>query len=137
MSGNFIGTDKPSPYLGNGIDGITIAKGTQSNTIGGSTALANAIRFNNRNGVSVSDNATTGNTIRFNSIAQPELGIDLGGDGQAQQLRKLPDHHVGGYGTTTTVGISFVSLPNGTYTIDFYAVPSAMAKATAISARSR
>ena len=30
-----------------------------------------------------------------------------------------------GYGTTTTVGVSFVSLPNSSYTIDFYASPIA------------
>ncbi|MFI5457897.1 MAG: MBG domain-containing protein [Isosphaerales bacterium] len=126
VSGNYIGTNPTlgSTSLGNGEDGVSIANGAQSNTIGGSTALANFIRFNAQNGVGVYNNATTGNTIRFNSIDRNiELGIDLGGGGSPNNLENCPSITSAGYGTTTTVGVSFVSLPNGSYTIDFYASP--------------
>ena len=124
VSGNFIGTDTALGYtsLNNGEDGISIRNGAQSNTIGGSTALANFIRFNTQNGVGVYDNGTTGNTIRFNSIDRnSELGIELGGTGRPNNLVTSPSITSVGYGTTTTVAVSFVSLPNGSYTIDFYA----------------
>jgi len=126
VSGNYIGTNPTlgSTSLGNGEDGVSIANGAESNTIGGSTALANFIRFNAQNGVGVYNNATTGNTIRFNSIDRnTELGIDLGGGGSPNNLEKSPSVTSAGYGTTTTVGVSFVSLPNGSYMIDFYASP--------------
>ena len=38
-------------------------------------------------------------------------------------LENYPIITSAGSGTTTTVGVSFVSLPNGTYTIDFYVSP--------------
>ena len=83
VAGNDIGSNSDFiSGLGNGDDGIQIANGAQSNTIGGSTALANNILFNTNNGVGVYDNATTGNTIRVNDIrGDGGLGIDLGGDG--------------------------------------------------------
>jgi hypothetical protein len=134
ISGDFIGTDKTATIeLGNGYDGITLAKGTQSNTIGGPASLANKIGFNQRSGVSVWDDGTTGNTIRFNSIrGNGSLGIDLVGDGVTpnhgntqtagpNNLQNYPVITSAAPGTTTTIGISFVSLPNATYTIDFYA----------------
>ena len=76
--------------------------------------------------------ATTGNTIRFNSMrGNGELGIDLGGDGVTpnhgdttaagpNNLENYPNITSAGYGTTTTVGISFIGLPSDTYAIDFY-----------------
>ena len=136
VSGNFIGTDTTVTLaLGNGEDGVMISNGAQLNTIGGSMALANTIRFNAQSGVVVLDNATTGDTIRFNSIDRnSKLGIDLGGDGLTpnhvppatsgpNNWENYPVIMSAGYGTTTTVGVSFVSLPSGPYTIDFYASP--------------
>ena len=78
------------------------------------------------------DNATTGNAIRVNYIRRDGgLGIDLGGDGVTpnhgntvasgpNHLENYPIITSAGSGTTTTVGVSFVGLPNASYTIDFY-----------------
>ena len=136
VSGNDIGSNSDFiSGLGNGDDGIQIANGAQSNTIGGSTALANNILFNTNNGVGVYDNATTGNTIRVNDIrGDGGLGIDLGGDGVTpnhgntvasgpNNLENYPIITSAGSGTTTTVGALFVGLPDAPYTIDFYSTP--------------
>ena len=133
VAGNFIGTDvNGTAILGNGSDAVTVAGGAQSNTIGGTTSSGNTIRGNVGNGVGVFDGATTGNTIRFNAMrGNGGLGIDLGGDGVTpdhgnttapgpNNLENYPNITSAGYGTTTTVGISFIGLPNDTYAIDFY-----------------
>ena len=117
VAGNDIGSNSDFiSGLGNGDDGIQIANGAQSNTIGGSTALANNILFNTNNGVGVYDNTTTGNTIRVNDIrGDGGLGIDLGGDGVTpnhgntvasgpNDLENYPIITSAGSGTTTTVG---------------------------------
>ena len=80
MAGNFIGTDvNGTAVLGNGSDGVTVAGGARSNSIGGTTSSGNTIRENVGNGVGVFDSATTGNTIRFNAMrGNGGLGIDLG-----------------------------------------------------------
>jgi hypothetical protein len=60
VAGNLIGIDSNlAPSLGNGGNGIQIADGAQSNSIGGSTALANTIDSNavallRRGGVTIS-----------------------------------------------------------------------------------
>ena len=138
VSGNDIGSNSDFiSGLGNGDDGIQIANGAQSNTIGGSTALANNILFNTNNGVGVYDNASTGNSIRANSISgatMPGWGLIWGGDGVTpnhgntlssgpNNLENYPIIMSAGSGTTTTVGASFVGVPNASYTIDFYVTP--------------
>jgi hypothetical protein len=136
VSGNWIGNNPADSFtVSNGGDGVSIFRGAQSNTIGGSVALANSIVNNIGNGVGVYGNATTGNTIRFNLIRKNQsLGIDLGGDGGTpnhvppatsgpNNWENYPIITSAGSGTTTTAGVSFVSLPNGTYTLDFYVSP--------------
>ena len=136
VSGNWIGIDPSVNHLPNGQDGVSISNGAQSNMIGGSTALANVIDLNTGNGVGVYDDTTTGNTIRCNWIrGNGGLGIALGTSGTPNpnhgntpaigpnNLLNYPVITSANSGTTTTVGISFVSLPGSSYTIDFYATP--------------
>ena len=82
VAGNLIGPDPTgsqaysgSELIGNEVDGVTIDAGATDNTIGGSlTALRNIISVNQRDGVAVSDNGTTGNLIQGNYI-----GTDISG----------------------------------------------------------
>jgi len=79
VSGNFIGTNATGDAaLPNGDSGVHIAYGADNNTIGGlGLTTANRIAFNNRDGVSVTEDAT-GNAIRRNSIhSNGGKGIDL------------------------------------------------------------
>lgn len=79
-----VGLDGVTP-LGNGRDGIRIRRGASDNVIGaiGSDPLldtdGNVIAHNTKQGVWVLDAASTGNTVRGNSIhSNGGLGIDLG-----------------------------------------------------------
>ncbi|HEX9332829.1 MAG TPA: hypothetical protein VF896_13125, partial [Anaerolineales bacterium] len=69
--------------LGNSGNGIGIDGDPTNNTIGGTASGAsNTIAFNGANGVLLTANTGTGNTISSNSIfANGGLGIDLGDDG--------------------------------------------------------
>jgi len=70
VEGNYIGTDASgTAALPNGWNGVNIWHGAQNNTVGGTAAgEGNTIAFNNQDGVQVDGAATTGNTIRGNSI---------------------------------------------------------------------
>jgi parallel beta-helix repeat protein len=79
VSGNFIGTNSSGTGpLPNGDSGVHIAYGAENNMIGGlGSTTANLIAFNNRDGVSVTEDAT-GNAIRRNSIhSNGGKGIEL------------------------------------------------------------
>lgn len=139
VAGNFLGTDLTgTTALGNAADGVFVSAGANSNTIGygqtgGSTALANTISFNQRSGVTISSTAGQGNSIRGNSIhTSTGLGIDLGGDALTSNdpgdadlgpngLQNFPLISQVIPGATTRVTGTFDSLPNATYTLDFYA----------------
>ncbi|MFH2143753.1 MAG: T9SS type A sorting domain-containing protein [Bacteroidota bacterium] len=76
---NKIGTDCfGTASLGNGIDGIRIGEGPQSNIIGGSPANGNIIAYNQGNGVTIMNDNDDFNLISCNSIfSNNGLGIDL------------------------------------------------------------
>src|SRR5262249_46514897 len=124
--------------IGNGNDGIRIAQGTASNTIGGTqTGAGNIIAFNMQAGVvvgnSVTDTATINNTIRANSISSNSgLGIDLGNDGVTanhvgggvagpNNLHNFPIIVAAAPGSATAVTGTLNSVPNAAVTLDFYA----------------
>jgi hypothetical protein len=136
VTGNYIGTDgtgtKP---VGNGI-GILLLQGATSTRIGGSAALGNVIAFNGTVGIAVTDPMTLGNSIRANSIfGNSGLGIDLNYDGVTpnhlnnadtgpNDLQNFPLIKTATPGASTAVSGSFNSLPNTTFTVDFYANPT-------------
>jgi hypothetical protein len=83
--GNVIGVNGAFS-LGNTGGGIAL-RNASANLIGGDDTMANAgtenvIWYNGGAGVSVQGAASTGNSVRFNSLTgNAGLGIDLGGDG--------------------------------------------------------
>ena len=133
VAGDYIGTNAAgATLLATAATGSSSRVARPTNTIGGTAAAGDTIAENTLAGVAVVGVSTTRITVRGNSIfANGGLGIDLEemesrrsrqhGHFGSQQLAELSaDHSVSG-GTTTTVNISFVSLPKGSYTIDFYA----------------
>jgi hypothetical protein len=76
VSGNYIGTDYTGTYaLGNGANGVMIADGASSNTIGGSTqSERNIISGNAEMGVLITGNRTDNNEVSGNYI-----GTDVDG----------------------------------------------------------
>ncbi len=135
--GNLIGTDVAgSAKLGNALSGVQIDGGASNNTIGGTTAAAsNVIAGNGGAGVSVIG-TSVGNQITANRIfANTGLGIALGtsstpnpnhGNTPAagpNNLLNAPVMTSVGYGSFTNVTVSFVSLPNTSYRLDFYSSP--------------
>ncbi|BBB28359.1 DUF4347 domain-containing protein [Neptunomonas japonica] len=139
IQGNYIGVGSDSTTaISNGTNGIRIT--TESNhTIGGTEAGAgNIIAFNAGDGILLSDNAATDNTILGNSIhSNTQQGIDLGNDGVtandlvdgdgdtgANSLQNFPvlfAASVSGVNTTITGQIN--SNPNTTYRIEFFSSP--------------
>ncbi len=134
VRGNYIGTDaNGTGDLGNLSDGIRIIGSASNNLIGGDTAgAANAIAFNDTNGVVV--NSGTGNSILSNSIsANSSLGIDLGLDGVSPNDDDDPDSGANNlqnypaltsasssvFGTTVVGSLS--SAPNTTFKLQFFA----------------
>jgi hypothetical protein len=135
--GNDIGVGADgSSALGNGGAGILI-NGSAYNIIGELGAEeGNVIANNAAQGVDVLDQASIGNEIRGNSIyANGALGIDLGGDGVTpnhtgqeagpNNFQNYPVLDAARHGSITRVVGHFNSLPNTTYTLDFYASTSA------------
>jgi CSLREA domain-containing protein len=140
---NYIGTDRNGTApLGNGFDGVGIVGGASNNTIGGATrASGNTIAFNQGIGVTVSDNGV-GNRVLSNSIfSNLNLGIDLNRDGVTRN--DTGDADVGAStlsnalqnfpvvtsaklvsGATTIKG-KLNSVPNQTFTVQFFASPEA------------
>jgi hypothetical protein len=137
VAGNFIGTDRTGTQnLGNTNNGVWIRNGAQGTTVGGATSnLGNVIAFNGQAGVAVTDNSSTGNTIRLNSIfSDGGLGIDLGSSGVQSnhggtttgpnKLQNYPLITTATAGTTTSVGGTLNAVASSTYTLDFYASPA-------------
>jgi hypothetical protein len=137
VAGNYIGTNAAGTAVANMGPGVQIINDSAQNTIGGSAAAAgNAIKFNSGTGVLILGTGSVDNQIRSNSIyLNGALGIDLGGDGVTPNhsgalvgpnnfqnypvlLSAVPGFH------TLVVG-RLQSLPNTTYTLDFYASSSA------------
>jgi hypothetical protein len=127
VTGNRIGTDVTgTARLGNGLDGVLIAGGATSNTIGG-----NAIAFNAK-GVVVKDGGTTGATVLGNSIfANAGPGIDLGDDGptaNGTNPRSFPNHGqntpiLTAYTRTSVTG-TLHSVPQTTFRLELFVSPA-------------
>jgi hypothetical protein len=134
VEGNLIGTDISSQSpLGNEINGVIVTAGASNNTIGGTAG--NTIAFNVAAGVSIESG--TGNTILSNSIwSNGRLGIDLVAPGDPASgvtpnqpgIRSGPNNlqnapvltgAVGG-GATGIIQGSLNSVPNATFTIQFF-----------------
>jgi hypothetical protein len=79
--GNLIGVDQDGLVgIGNGGNGVTINKGADGNTIGGTAQFeGNVISDNAKNGVNINGAGTTGNTVAGNIIGADATGtVDLG-----------------------------------------------------------
>ena len=132
IEGNYIGTDATGTVAVANGDGVQI-ESASNNTIGGTAAgAANVISGNTSWGIGVGDAAAIGNAMRGNSIySNGGLGIDLNCDGVTpnhvgsatgpNNLQNFPVLSDVVVGTQTKVGGSLNSLPNATYTLDFYA----------------
>jgi titin len=86
VEGNYIGVDSTGEYnVGNGVDGVDIAGGASSNTIGGTSYLArNVISANTLLGVWITGSGTSSNQVEGNYIGTDAtstlaLGNGLGG----------------------------------------------------------
>lgn len=137
VQGNRVGTDAAGTgALGNGWAGVFIWEGASHNLIGGTAAGAgNTIAFNTLNGVHVAStgtDASTGNTIARNAIYGNAFGIDLASDGVSpndagdsdagpNDLQNYPVLTLARAGTNTLVGGTLNSVPDATFTLDFYA----------------
>lgn len=143
IEGNFIGTKKDgTSFLANGGAGVSIVD-SYDVTIGGATpGAANTIAFNDTDGISIRtgffDIESTGNRILGNSIFSNALrGIDLDDDGitpndagdadaGANNLQNYPVlSSAVKSGPTNAIRGSLNSIPNTTFTLQFFSNPTA------------
>ncbi len=134
VQGNTIGTNaKGASGLGNIFPGVLISVDSANNTIGPD----NHIAFNGTNGVVLTADAGSGNSIQRNSIHDNgEFGIDLANDGITpndeadsdagpNQQQNFPVLSVASQSQgQTTVRGTLSSLPLTTYTIEFFGTES-------------
>jgi titin len=126
IQGNYIGTDVSGTLaLGNSDDGILLPNGGLSgaanqNTVGGTDPLeGNIVAYNGVDGVHV--DTGTGNSVRANRIFGhfSGLGIELANGGNnnqaAPRLRSATSN-----GTDTFIRGSLRSIPDTTFTLDFF-----------------
>jgi hypothetical protein len=138
VAGNFIGTDATGTQaLGNGLNGVLLDNGASEIYIGAiEHPTGNLITANARAGVAVAGVTSVGDWIVDNSIyANGTLGIDLGADGVTpnhsgsiagpNNLQNYPILTAAQSGSITSISGSLNSLPNTTYTLNFYANSSA------------
>ena len=83
VRGNLIGTDVSGTVaLGNLFDGVRLHGGAANNSIGGTfTAARNLISGNDRYGVHIESNSTTGNVVQGNFIGTDVTGTGALGNG--------------------------------------------------------
>jgi parallel beta-helix repeat protein len=138
IRGNFVGTTAAGNVaLGNSSAGVRITTGANSNGIGGVlTGAGNTIAFNTGDGVALDATAGNGNAISSNSIfSNGQLGIDLGdngvtandaGDGDTgpNNQQNFPVLTSAVLGSTIIQG-TLNSVPNTTFTLEFFASPAA------------
>ena len=74
IEGNTIGLDSGGATLANAVNGVEIATGATSNTIGGAGALGNVISGNTSDGVSIHSPGTTANSVVDNDIGTNRAG---------------------------------------------------------------
>jgi parallel beta-helix repeat protein len=145
VQGNLIGTQADGhSALGNAVDGVFFEDGSDNNVIGGTDpGTGNTIAFNGRNGVTVGPDAadlSLGDSILSNSIfSNVRLGIDLANDGVTANHTTSPTTGPNNFQncpvltsvtfnsslTTTTIQGTLNSSANSTFTIQFFASPSA------------
>jgi len=132
IEGNFIGTNAAGTVaLGNGLNGVLVATGSNNNIGGLTQAARNLISGNRSAGVAVTSG--TGNSILSNSIfGDGGLGIDLGpvgvtpndpgdGDSGANGLQNFPVLTVANpAGTNTNIQGTLNSNPGSTFRIEFF-----------------
>jgi hypothetical protein len=120
VQGNWIGTDPSATLaLGNGMDGVSIYRGS-NNTIGGTTpGAANVIADNGANGVQI--DLSNGNRLTRNVIFGHDhgLGIALGITGNHQQEAPTLTSAVFD-GEFTTITGTLTSAPTTTFTIELF-----------------
>lgn len=136
--GNRIGVDSSGAIKPNG-KGVRIANSYGVQVGGVAAGEANIIRGNTGTGVNVEGTIGTGNVVRGNAIyGNGSVGIDLPGILNAPDVWDLSDADTGPNGkqnfarrtaftkcdASTEQRIVLRSLPNATYTVDFYANPS-------------
>jgi hypothetical protein len=143
LQGNYIGTDATGTQdLGNSLDGVTI-RSASKNMVGGTlTTARNLISGNDQSGVNIVDTWSTGNSILSNSIhSNGSLGIDLSqtwyppdgvtandeedADTGPNNLQNYPVlDSATASGRRITIKGTLNSLPNRTYTLQFFSSPS-------------
>jgi len=128
VQGNTIGLNVASAIAApNSWAGISIFGGAQSNQIGGTIAgNANIIAANLSDGVQLFDPATTGNTVRGNSIFS-NSGAGLILYNSANGSINSPSLTSAVVGTNTIIRGTFSGSANTTFHLDFYASPSTQA----------
>ena len=132
IEGNVIGDPTGTHNLGGG-EGIWIDGGASNNTIGGSAAGAGNIIANEAYSAGVTVNSGAGNTIRGNSIYGNAGGgvndtanfgggilLNRGNDANNNQSYPTLNSAIQSAGGTFVSG-TLASVPNSTFTIDFYA----------------
>ncbi|MEW6207232.1 MAG: FG-GAP-like repeat-containing protein [Acidobacteriota bacterium] len=135
IEGNYIGTDSTGTLnLGNGVNGVSIENQSVANTV-----RRNVIAFNQRNGISITDqlftqNLSVRNVLLSNSIfSNSLLGIDLGPEGVTPNDDKDPDTGANALqnypvllsatlsGTTTIFLVGTLnSTPNTRFSLEFF-----------------
>ncbi|MGI9107393.1 MAG: carboxypeptidase regulatory-like domain-containing protein [Pyrinomonadaceae bacterium] len=125
VQGNLIGVNAVNGgALGNTGNGVTVTNGARNNIIGGATASeGNTIAFNSASGVLVQTPSSNGNAVLSNAIyANGRLGINLQAGGNNNFDPDVTSATATSDGaSTTTVQASFVSAPNTTFTLQFFA----------------
>jgi hypothetical protein len=144
VAGNGIGLNAAgTAALPNGSGGIRIDSGAANNRIGtygdwvAAAVEGNTIASNSGPAVLVADSTSTGNSIRGNAIyANSGLGIDLGANGVTandtgdadtgpNNSQNFPTVVAAVSAARTAIVGTMNSLPNTTFTLDFYTSPSA------------
>src|SRR5262249_2211384 len=121
----------------NGRAGVALSGGAQNNHIGGSAAAGNVIAFNQQFGITTEDATTTGNPLRGNSpFRNTGPGIDPRADRGTPNHPRHPPRGPNGLlnfpvagsvhsGTATAVSATLSGGASQTFTLDFYASPTA------------
>ena len=107
IEGNFIGTNAAGTVaLGNTLDGVFVAGGS-NNTIGGTTSAARNLISGNRNGVMI-NGAATGNQVRGNFIGTNLFGTSgLGNSLNGVLISGSSGNAVGAVGSASANTIAF------------------------------
>jgi len=125
VQGNLIGTNAGGAgVLGNGNNGVFI-NSAAGNTVGGVSAGAGNVIFNNVfSGVAISGPGTINNAVLSNSIGNNGgTGISLNSGGNNSQAAPSLNY-AGGNSSGITVRGSLTSAPNSTYRIEFFSNPA-------------